>query len=216
MEIADTRQLTRRAFSGGAAFTLVPRHVLGGAGYVPPSDRINLASIGMGRQGMAVTMELLPRPELQVVAVCDCNQGSKDYAEYSANALLTQARRLLGPGYEQWGEDLASPGDGAAYAHLPNQPGHGRPRSGAPGGRSLLRLAESSPAPTRAAPPIATSANCWRKKRTWTRSMWPRPITGTRPSRIAAMQKRKHVLGQKPMTHSIGEARRMAADWRAK
>lgn len=102
--------MPRRAFGSVAAFTVVPRHVLGGAGYVAPSDRITLASIGMGRQGMVVTMDLLARPEIQVVAVCDCNQGSKDYAEYSANALLNQARRLLGQGYGNWGEDLASPG----------------------------------------------------------------------------------------------------------
>src|SRR5215472_2643163 len=109
--------ITRRRFAAAAAaFTIVPRHVLGGPGQVAPSDRINLATIGLGRQGMAVTMELLARPDVQVVAVCDVNPGSKDYAEYGANALLTSARRLLGAGYEDWGADLASPG----FAQLTN------------------------------------------------------------------------------------------------
>ena len=76
---------------------IVPRHVLG-APFVPPSDRITLASIGLGRQGQAVTMELLARPDVQVVAVCDCNRFSKDYAEYGENDLLKSARRLLGRG----------------------------------------------------------------------------------------------------------------------
>src|SRR6266508_4035468 len=98
--------LSRRGFAASAAFVIVPRHVLGGPGYVPPSDKITLAAIGLGRQGMVVSMDLLARPEIQMSAVCDCNQGSKEYAEYSPNALLTSARRLLGAGYENWGEDL--------------------------------------------------------------------------------------------------------------
>ena len=48
--------------------------------------------------------------------MCDVNPGRRDYAEYGANALLNSARRLLGAGYENWGEDLASPG----FAQLTN------------------------------------------------------------------------------------------------
>ena len=72
---------------------------------------MTIASIGLGRQGQAVSMELLARPDVQIVAVCDCNEGSKDYVEYGDNDLLKSARKLLGPGYENWGEDLASPGE---------------------------------------------------------------------------------------------------------
>src|SRR5450759_1321007 len=103
METKQSLSMTRRTFAASTAFMIVPRHVLGGAGQVAPSDRINVASIGLGRQGMAVTMELLARPEIQVVAVCDCNQGSKNYVEYGPNDLLKTARRLLGKGYENWG-----------------------------------------------------------------------------------------------------------------
>ena len=68
MDCSEDRHPTRRAFAGAApAFMIVPRHVLG-APFVPPSDRITLASIGLGRQGQAVTMELLARPDVQVVA----------------------------------------------------------------------------------------------------------------------------------------------------
>src|SRR6266581_1898880 len=109
MKTTKTDLLTRRSFAAAAAFTIVPRHVLG-APFVPPSDKITLASIGMGRQGMVVTMSLLARPDIQVVAVCDPNEGSKDYVEYGDNALLRAERQLLGPGYENWGQDLASPG----------------------------------------------------------------------------------------------------------
>ena len=69
MDESGSHRLSRRAFAGAAAtFMIVPRHVLG-APFVPPSDRIALASIGLGRQGQAITMELLARPDVQVVAV---------------------------------------------------------------------------------------------------------------------------------------------------
>jgi hypothetical protein len=49
--------LSRRKFllAGGAAataFTIVPRHVLGGPGFVAPSEKITLAYIGCGTQGL--------------------------------------------------------------------------------------------------------------------------------------------------------------------
>ncbi|MBE7504410.1 MAG: hypothetical protein HS113_29785 [Verrucomicrobiales bacterium] len=47
----------RRQFLATAAvtssFSLVPRHVLGGAGQVAPNDKITLAHIGMGTQGFS-------------------------------------------------------------------------------------------------------------------------------------------------------------------
>src|ERR1700736_5246232 len=47
---------SRRSFlsaAGAAAlsFTIVPRHVLGGPGHTPPSERVNVAGIGAGGMG---------------------------------------------------------------------------------------------------------------------------------------------------------------------
>ena len=52
-----TLGVSRRKFlaAGGAAaaaFTIVPRHVLGGAGFVAPSEKITVAHIGCGTQGL--------------------------------------------------------------------------------------------------------------------------------------------------------------------
>jgi len=49
-------KMSRRSFMGGtaatvAAFTIVPRHVLGGPGNTPPSEKLNIAGIGVGGQG---------------------------------------------------------------------------------------------------------------------------------------------------------------------
>jgi len=50
------KNLSRRDFIGKtavatAAFTIVPRHVLGGPGFTAPSDMVNVAGIGLGNQG---------------------------------------------------------------------------------------------------------------------------------------------------------------------
>jgi predicted dehydrogenase len=200
--------MTRRAFAA-TPFLIVPRAVLGGPGQTPPSDRVNLACIGMGRQGMAVMMELLARPNVQVVSVCDCNQGSKDYVEYSNNALLQSARRLLGPGYESWGEDLASPGSANISATFRSSLGMG-------GREPAKRVVEGYYASRKS----GTYKGCTAyadfrdllEKESGVDGVYiATPDHWHAPIGIAAMRKRKHVLGQKPMTHSIGEARRMAA-----
>ncbi len=72
------KPLSRREFLGtaatvGAAFTLVPRHVLGGPGYQAPSDKIILASIGTGGQGLTNIRSFLRQPSTHFVAVADVN-----------------------------------------------------------------------------------------------------------------------------------------------
>ncbi len=66
---------SRRAFlkaaAGAAAFSIVPRHVLGGPGFVAPSERVAVALVGAGGMGMRDAQSLLSEPEAQLVAVCD-------------------------------------------------------------------------------------------------------------------------------------------------
>jgi len=202
------RSLSRRTFVGATAFAIVPRHVLGGAGHVPPSDKINLASIGMGRQGMVVTMNLLERADIQVVAVCDCNESSKDYNEYGRNALLQSARRLLGPGYESWGEDLASPGMTYLVPSYRTSLGMG---GRDPGKRVVEAYYSSRKNSTYKG---CTAYNDFRelleKEKDLDAVYVATPDHWHAAISITAMRRRKHVLCQKPMTHSVGEARRMA------
>jgi hypothetical protein len=68
-------RVSRRNFlaaSGGAAlsFTIVPRHVLGGPGFVAPSDKVNIASIGAGGMG-GVDIATLSKLGVNFVALCD-------------------------------------------------------------------------------------------------------------------------------------------------
>jgi predicted dehydrogenase len=66
---------TRREFlkAGAAAgvFTIVPRHVLGGRGFVAPSDKVNVALVGAGGQGRTNLRSLFKQPDAQVIAVAD-------------------------------------------------------------------------------------------------------------------------------------------------
>jgi len=91
--------LSRRRFLGRtatvAAATIVPRHVLGGPRFVPPSDRINLGYVGCGTQGLRQLMPALKRPDLRVVAVCDPNRRSEDYVEWSRFELRDKIRSFL-------------------------------------------------------------------------------------------------------------------------
>jgi predicted dehydrogenase len=67
---------TRRQFlSAGAAAvaaaTIVPRHVLGGPKYVPPSEKVHVALVGAGGQGRTNARALFEEPDAQVIAVAD-------------------------------------------------------------------------------------------------------------------------------------------------
>jgi predicted dehydrogenase len=65
---------SRRRFlkSGAAAAvaTLVPRHVLG-RGFVPPSDKVNVALVGAGGQGRTNARALFKLADAQIIAVAD-------------------------------------------------------------------------------------------------------------------------------------------------
>ena len=88
--------VSRRAFVGGAAaaFTVLPRHVLGGGGQVAPGSKTTLACIGTGGQGLQNLTAFLQFPEVQVTAVCDVNRESGGYL--STNWSLCKESRTGG------------------------------------------------------------------------------------------------------------------------
>lgn len=45
------RTFLKTAAIATAGVTIVPRHVLGGSGYIAPSDKLQVASIGVGGMG---------------------------------------------------------------------------------------------------------------------------------------------------------------------
>ncbi|MFN5649027.1 MAG: Gfo/Idh/MocA family oxidoreductase [Sphingobacteriales bacterium] len=74
------KSISRRTFIRDTATTLggfiiLPRHVLG-KGYVPPSDKLTKAIIGVGGMGM----NHVPYGDTPVIAVCDVNKKHLDAA----------------------------------------------------------------------------------------------------------------------------------------
>jgi len=72
-----SKSIPRRAFLGGAAgavaaFTIVPRHVLAGAAGQRPSDKLNLAAIGIGGMGAS---NINACSTENFVALCDVDDG---------------------------------------------------------------------------------------------------------------------------------------------
>ena len=91
---------TRREFlkTGGKAalaFTIVPRYVLGGKGYIPPSDRLNVAFVGVGGRGASHVQALKGTENL--VAFCDVDdrQAADAYNEFPKVPRFRDFRKML-------------------------------------------------------------------------------------------------------------------------
>src|ERR1700757_2101116 len=89
------RQLLRTG-GAAAAFSIVPRHVLGGAGFVAPSEKITLACIGFGTQAIREIGGILASPDVQGVAVGDGAKDGGEYLEWGKNQIRNGIRRLIG------------------------------------------------------------------------------------------------------------------------
>ena len=91
----NRRQFVAKATTAVAAFSIVPRQVLGGARYVAPSEKINVGYVGAGTQGIRQLMDALPKTELRIAAVCDPNTDSSDYVAWSRNEIRDKVRAFL-------------------------------------------------------------------------------------------------------------------------
>jgi len=85
------RVLGRRTFlkqTAGAALgafglpLFIGSRALGKAGHVPPSERITMASIGVGGMGTNNLRAFLAQPDVQVLAVCDVVEASDQYGHW--------------------------------------------------------------------------------------------------------------------------------------
>ncbi len=189
-----TPKLNRRKFLAAstavAAVTIIPRHVLGGAGNVAPSEKLTMALIGCGTQGLTELVRMLPVPDIQLVAVCDPNKDSDDYIEWGKGSV----RRTIatGLGKPQWREST----------------------KGAPGGRDVgreiieLYYGDKSPAGTFKGCAAYTDFRELLEKANGidaVKIMTPDHLHAT--VAIAAMKKGKHVLLHKPLANRVQEAR---------
>jgi predicted dehydrogenase len=95
----DKRNLSRRDFISAtaslAAFTIVPRSVLGGTAGPAPSDKLNMAGIGVGGQGRSDLVDAAYNNN--VVALCDVDEtaAGETFLEFPKAKLYKDFRNLL-------------------------------------------------------------------------------------------------------------------------
>lgn len=96
------RSLTRREFIGtaGAAvagLTIVPRHVIAGSGATPPSERLNVAGIGVGGMGAADIGAVARDKGVNIVALCDVDtrRSADTYQKFPRAKQYRDFRRMF-------------------------------------------------------------------------------------------------------------------------
>ena len=205
--VISRRNFLATASAVAGAFTIVPRHVLGGAGYVPPSEKINIAFIGVGSQGLRVMLNFLRQKDVQAVAVCDPNQGSGDYPQWSKSEFCNSVRRLLGVSS---GWEWLSPNQPIRLTHSLTATG------GVAGRQPCQKIVEAyygerkRSGDYRGCGAYSDFRELLEKEKDI-----DAVVVGTTDNlhavvSVAAMKKGKHVFCQKPMTRTVYEARCLA------
>jgi predicted dehydrogenase len=101
MKNSESKKFSRRKFVGAAgiataAFTVIPRHVMGGEGYTAASDLINVAGIGVGAQGGG-DIQQVATPDVPVVRPQRTSTGMpytpEQLAEQTAQRAARQAQQ---------------------------------------------------------------------------------------------------------------------------
>src|SRR5579864_5770608 len=206
------RSVSRREFLAQSAtaalgFSIIPRHVLGGSGYVPPSDKVNIAFIGVGSQGLRVMLRFLREPDVQGIAVCDPNRSGANHPQWSQHEFCNSVRKLLGV---DSGWDWLSPDQPIQLTHSLGVTG------GVAGREPCQKIVEAYYArQQRSGQYHGCAAYVDFRELLEKQKDLDAVVVCTTDNlhaavSAAAMRKKKHVFCQKPLTHTIHEARRLA------
>jgi predicted dehydrogenase len=88
------RKFLETAAATAATFTIVPRHVLGGPGHTPPSEKLNIAGVGVGGMGKKNLENCAGE---NIVSLCDVDQdyAAKTYKAHPDAKVYTDFREML-------------------------------------------------------------------------------------------------------------------------
>ena len=204
---ASRRQFLSQATAAAIGLSIVPRRVLGGPAYVAPSDKVNIAFIGVGSQGMRVMLHFLREPDVQGVAVCDPNKSGAGHPQWDTHEFCNSVRQLLGV---DSGWDWLSPDDPIQLTHSL------RVTSGVAGREPAQKIVEAyygaqrRSGGYRGCSTYADFRELLEKQKDLDAVVVCTTDNLHAAVSTAAMKKGKHVFCQKPLTHTIYEARRMA------
>ena len=95
LSIKSRRDFVKSSGLAAAGFMIVPRHVLGGPGFVPPSDTLNIAGIGAGGKGESDIASFAESPNVNIVGLCDVDDGGSGSHEVERSAGRICARPLI-------------------------------------------------------------------------------------------------------------------------
>jgi hypothetical protein len=189
IEPISRRSFLAKAATTAAAVTIVPSHVLG-RGFVPPSDKLNIAGIGVGGMGRTNLINLSTE---NIVALCDVDWG---YGGKSLERLDTEIPALQ----KRIAEPAAPPASG--QPNIPFDPVKAKVRLD-----RMIRLKNELL-------PKAKRYQDYRemldKQKDIDAVFVATPDHMHATIALAAMDLHKHVYVQKPLCWSVAEARQLS------
>jgi predicted dehydrogenase len=189
IEPISRRSFITKAATTAAVVSIVPRHVLG-RGFVPPSDMLNIAGIGVGGMGR---QNLINLSSQNVVALCDVDWGYANKGFDRLDTEITGLRKRL--------EDPAS---------APPQPQGAPPFDPAKGKSRLERMTRLKNEHLPKAKRYQDFREMLERQKDIDAVFIATPDHMHATIALAAMDLNKHVYVQKPLTWSVAEARRLS------
>jgi len=190
----EKKKISRRSFvttaaASAATLAIVPRHVLG-RGFIPPSDTLNIAGIGIGGMGRTNLINLARE---NIVALCDVDwdYAGKAFERLNGDIEHLQARIDQPPPPDRPEPSLTSVDPAKARRQLDNM-------------KRLYR--EHWPKATR----YTDYREMLEKQKDIDAVVVATSDHMHAPIALAAMSLGKHVYVQKPLTWSVSEARQLA------
>lgn len=121
MENKNRRSFIKKSSLAIGAFTIIPRHVISAMpGSVAPSDKVDLACIGIGNRGGEIARSLHETGLANVVAICDTDMGAPHtlkVMEMFPNVPRFQDFRKM---FDKMGKDIEAVSVGTPdFSHFP-------------------------------------------------------------------------------------------------
>jgi predicted dehydrogenase len=90
------RDFVKASTLAASSFFIVPRHVLG-KGFIAPSDKLNIAGIGVGGKGKSDLAAFAASPNVNIVALCDVDdrRAAESRAAYPKAPYYRDFREML-------------------------------------------------------------------------------------------------------------------------